>query len=314
MSIEPSAPRRSGIYPKIWYLLLTLVAYPLLLVAIRDPLHALSDLRRYLRPAVFAFQYEEQLLAIAFAIVFMGGFAVLFVSTERLRFVILGTIAAALFYPAVLYIATQYYIYSGQQFSDNFSPAGHGYLMLLASCCALITLMRTSPALRVDVLGGPPRSMSMKDTVLFFVMGYSLLLIAYLYPLFVILLEVFPDVSQVGYSRLAELLDVSPFSGFAQLAVLIGAAIVSGIFSILIINVARSVFWITVVPATAIFYNLLVYSYDLFIPKLCRSPEVSLCISYLEMGFLFALSVFLSLLLFKQAVRYFRGVHPSRYF
>src|SRR5437588_11287762 len=98
MSTETSAPRQRGVYPRLWYLLLPLVAYPLLLVAVRDPQHALSDLRRYLRPAIFAFQYEEQLLAIAFAIVFMAGFALLFVSAARLKFVVFGTLATAIFY------------------------------------------------------------------------------------------------------------------------------------------------------------------------------------------------------------------------
>ena len=84
MSSEPSIPRQRGAYTKIWYLLLPLVGYPLLLVAVHDPLHVFSDFRRYIRPAVFAFPYEEQLLAIVFAIIFMAGFALLFLH-ERWR-------------------------------------------------------------------------------------------------------------------------------------------------------------------------------------------------------------------------------------
>jgi hypothetical protein len=124
---------------------------------------------------------------------------------------------------------------------------------------------------------------------------------------------VFPDVSQVRYSRLAELLDISPFSALAQFAVLGAAGVFSGIFSILVINVGRFVFLGTMIPATSIFYNLLIYSYDRLMPKVCKSADASLCMSYLEMGFLFAFSVVLSLLLFQQAMRYFRGVQPYRY-
>jgi hypothetical protein len=148
MSSEPSMPHQRGVHPKIWYLLATLVAYPLLMVAVQDPQHALSGIRPYLRPAVFAFPYEEQLLALAFAIVFMAGFALFFVSAQRSRFVLLGTIATALFYPAVIYIATQYYTHTGRASPSDFSPAGRGYLMFLAAACALIALMRTFPAWR----------------------------------------------------------------------------------------------------------------------------------------------------------------------
>src|SRR4051794_35827969 len=45
MSSEPSMPHQRGVHPKIWYLLATLVAYPLLMVAVQDPQHALSGIR-----------------------------------------------------------------------------------------------------------------------------------------------------------------------------------------------------------------------------------------------------------------------------
>lgn len=312
MSTEPSIARQRGFYPKLWYLLLPLVAYPLLLVAVRDPLHAFSDFRQYARPAVFALRYEEQLLAVAFSTAFIASYALLLVRSARLRFVTLGTIAAAVFYPIITYIATQYYVYLGRPFAGAFSPAGRGYLMFLAAGCAIIAVVRTSPVLRAEFLGGRPAP-SFGQAITFFAIGFGLIAMAYLCPLLLISLEVFPTVSHIRVARLVELMDTSPFSALAQLSVLIGAAVFSGIFSILVINVSRLVFWISVVLVSSLFYNLLTYSYGQFAPKLCKSVEISLCMSYLENGFLFALSLVFSLLIFQSAVRYFRELHPYRY-
>lgn len=312
MSTEPSIPRQRGGYPKLWYLTLPLVAYPLLLVAVRDPLHVFSDLRQYVRPAVFAFQYEEQLLAITFAIVFMASFTLLFVNVDRLRFVVFGTIATAVFYPAVIYVATQYYVYLGRTSPGAFSPLGRGYLMFLAACCAIIAVVRTSPVLRADFLGGRPAP-SLRQVVAFFAMGYGLLATAYVYPLLVVFLKMFPDISQVRIARLAEVMDISPLSIVAQLFALIGAAVFTAIYSIAVVNRRRLLFLAAVIPLTASLYNLIVYAYIAFMPRRCGLPEISSCVTYSEIGWLFCLSFILSIVIFQCTLRRFAEINPYRF-
>ena len=307
MSTEPSNPRQWGGYPKIWYLLLPLVAYPLLLVAVQDPLHVFSDFRRYARPATFAFQYEEQLLAIAFAIIFMAGFSLLFVGRERWRFVTLGTIATAFFYPAVLYVATEYYVYIGRLSRGEFSPVNRGYLMFLAAGCGVIAGVLALPNVRAE-LRGPRPAPSFGHAVLFFALGFSVLAIAYVYPLILIVLGAFPDISQLQWARLYEPVDRAFFSALTQSLGLACAVLFAGLLSIPLLRRNRLEFSLLAAAMTFALYDIAVYVLTKTslhpAAKTCSAADLSLCLLYAEHGWIFVSSFALSVFVLQLIPRY----------
>jgi hypothetical protein len=258
MSSEPSIPHQRGAYTKIWYLLLPLVGYPLLLVAVHDPLHVFSDFRRYIRPAVFAFPYEEQLLAIVFAIIFMAGFALLFLVRQQFRFVILGTIATAVFYPAVQYIVTEYDPYTGRLAAGGLSPGNSGFLMFLAAGCATIATTLALPSVRLD-LRRPRPAPSFGAAVLFFAVGYGVLAIAYVYPLVQIFVEISPDMSRARWGQLYEPVARPFFSTFTQSLSLMCALLFAALLSVALLRRNRLEFSLAAAAVTCALNDVVVY-------------------------------------------------------
>jgi hypothetical protein len=198
MSVEPSIQRRRRPYYVIWYLAIPVVAYPPFLVAAQYP-HALLDWRRYVRPSVLPVPFEA-LLATTFALAFIAGFALLFLGTNKLRFVTLGTVLAAGFYPICGYIYSQY-SYVGRPSPVQFSPVDMGFVMFLAVCCAVNVLLYTMRGVRSELSGGAPLP-SFGRAVFFFAFLYGVFGIAYIYPLALIFADVFPDLSQVRFGRI----------------------------------------------------------------------------------------------------------------
>jgi hypothetical protein len=313
MSTEPSISRQRGGYSQLWYLaLMPLVAYPVLLVAVQNPLQTFSDFRQYVRPAVFAFQYEEQLLAIVFAIIFMTGFALLFLVRQRLRFVILSTIVTAVLYPAVHYIVAEYDI--GRLAAGGFSPGNRGFLMFLAAGCATIAVAAALPSVRLD-LRGPRPAPSFGTAVLFFIVGYGVLAIAYVYPLIQIFFENFPTMSRPRWAQLYEPVARPFFSTFTQSFSLVCALFFAGLLSVALLRRNRLELSLLTAFVACALNNIAVYVLTKMslhpAARTCSAADSSLCLLYLEYGWIFLLSFVLSVFILQLIPRYSNGTGSS---
>jgi hypothetical protein len=313
MSSKPSIPRQRGAYTKIWYLLLPLIGYPLLLVAAHDPLHVFSDFRRYIRPAAFAFPYEEQLLAIVFAIIFMAGFALLFLVRQQLRFVIFGTIATAVFYPAVQYIVIEYDTYTGRLAAGGFSPGNSGFLMFLATGFATIATTLALPGVRLD-LRVPRPAPSFGAGVLFFAVGYGVLAIAYVYPLVRIFVEISPNISRARWAQLYEPVAKPFFSTPTQSLSFMCALLFAGLLSVALIRRNRLEFSLVAAAVTCALNSVAVYVLTKTplhpAAKTCNAADSSLCLLYLEYGWIFVSSFVLSVFILQLIPRYSNWAWP----
>ena len=296
------------LYP-IWYLVIPVVAYPPLLVAAQNPPQALLDWRRYVRPAVFPFPFEEQLLAITFAFVFIAGFALLFLSTNRLRLVMLGTALAAGFYPICGYICS-HYIYISRPSPVQLSPVDMGFVMFLAAGCAINVLLHTMPAVQKEFSGGVPRP-SFGRIVLFFAFGYSVLAIGYIYPLALIFVDVFPDISQMRFGRIFEPTHTPFFSPLPQLKALTCTALLAALYSPVIVANIRLRFCVYMTFITYPIYNLLTYVYVVLVvgdrSAVCVATDLSSCLFYGEHGWIFLASFLLSALIARHTLKYSGG-------
>ena len=260
------------------------------------------------------FRFEEQVLAAAFGLAFMAVFALIFIKTDRTRFVLSGAILTALAYPIAGYACVKYYQLLSRPSAADFSPAGMGFIMFLAAGFAMNVVLRRW---RHDVFGPVPVR-PRRYSFTFFLVGYSILFgilaIVFIYPVVLLMVEIFPS-SQLRLTRLFEPTQASFSSAWLQLTALASSIAVSATFVAALVKKRRVEFFLMLSVGSFVLYNIGIPSYirlqDAIASSLsrklsattCASADPSACLLFAEHGWIFGLAFALATVIVERTFR-----------
>jgi len=293
------------------YIYVPLILYPTLLLVIQDGANLSKvNVGHYFSPLQLSHLKSEMLfvgLGFIFTYIVVAGIA--FVREARIIFVIFATIIAYLMYEFGIYL---YAAYFGTGYSGTLSAFDHGWIMVIAIAFGIYySESLIFHIFGYDALRLRPGRARAPDFILH--MGWLILLPMVGYPILMILVEAFPNVSDVRVSRIFETTQAPLFSYETQLITLASLLIYSGVFTLVFVKTKRGYFFVAVSAVAYLLYNFGM-NCQIFVDRSvsafhmrsseCNSNDLSACLLFAEHGWIFTASFIFSTVIVERLFKY----------